>query len=325
MIGILGCAHIHTNDYINLLKSRENIKVTAVWDSIEERAYKFCEKISCDKVNKPEEIYNNQEITAVIICSETDLHDELVIKSFNANKSIFVEKPLAINYDRTKNILSKIDLSNCIFQIGFFLRANKVIKRLRELIAEGVLGLITQVHVEFCHSGILDNWFSEYEWMLNTNQGGFGDLSIHLIDILIWLFGDIEQVTAITSNDEIKNIYNSYGQALLKFKTGCIASIATGWAQRGEMFSMIMRGTKGYATLCNKELKVIAKHKGKEFEESYLFEPKAEDSLDAFLNTINNKATNKLLITKNEIMESSLIMKSIYESIKKRGWVKIVN
>ncbi len=313
VIGILGCAHIHIKDHVTFILHKKNIRVDSIWDESEERAKQYCQQLRCVFAKDPDEILSNKEISAVLICSETDQHDDLVIAAFQAQKSIFVEKPLAVDASRTKKILAHVDMSRSILHVGFFLRANSGLKRLRELIQEGALGEITLAHMEFCHSGLLDQWFTGHEWMMTSKHAGFGDLAIHLVDLLVWMFGDVDEVKAIASHNTDRDHAYVSRKAILKFKTGSLASIATGWRQRGEMFYMIVRGTAGSAIVSNQELKISYTQKNKACEETFSFHPKAEESLAVFCRAIEAKHSHELL-AKDEILTSSSILDYIYAS-----------
>jgi predicted dehydrogenase len=46
-LGILGCAHIHTKDYVKFILNQKNIKVISIWDHDRERAQKYCHALEC--------------------------------------------------------------------------------------------------------------------------------------------------------------------------------------------------------------------------------------------------------------------------------------
>ena len=59
--------------------------------------------------------------------------------------------------------------------------------------------------------------------------GGFGDLAAHSLDILMWLLGDVESVTAQVDNLLGKYDCDEYGEGMLRFSNGAIGTIAAGW------------------------------------------------------------------------------------------------
>ena len=65
--------------------------------------------------------------------------------------------------------------------------------------------------------------------------GAFGDMGTHMLDILMWMFGDVQSATA-----DIKVAVGSYGdtdecgEALFRFNSGVTGTLAAGWVGRGK-------------------------------------------------------------------------------------------
>src|SRR2546430_1815551 len=77
-LAFVGVAHIHTPGFINLLKSRNDVKVKSVWDSDAARAENRAKDLGAEPVKEVKQIWSDPEIVAVVICSETNRHRELV-------------------------------------------------------------------------------------------------------------------------------------------------------------------------------------------------------------------------------------------------------
>src|SRR5258708_16510582 len=93
---LVGCAHIHTPDFVKRLKQRTDVKVVAVWDHDPERAKHNGQELGAPVVEDLNQIWANKQIKAVIICSETNRHIELVVAAATAQKQIYAEKPIGV-------------------------------------------------------------------------------------------------------------------------------------------------------------------------------------------------------------------------------------
>src|SRR5688572_3194007 len=93
-IAFLGCGHIHTPGFINMLKKRPDLQVKSVWDHHAERGQKRADELGARFFADFKPILADPEIKAVVVCSETDRHEALVIPTVEAKKHLFVEKPL---------------------------------------------------------------------------------------------------------------------------------------------------------------------------------------------------------------------------------------
>src|SRR5437763_4611036 len=94
-VALVGCAHIHTPNFVKRLQARDDVRVAAVWDHDAARARRNAEAFGIEPGDLGA-IWRDSAIAAVIICSETDRHEELVAAATAAKKHLFVEKPLAI-------------------------------------------------------------------------------------------------------------------------------------------------------------------------------------------------------------------------------------
>jgi predicted dehydrogenase len=194
-LAFVGCAHIHTPGFIRLLKSRKEVKVKWVWDHEADRAEKRAAELGAQVVSDVNQVWSDPEIVALVICSETNRHRELVLAAARAGKHMFVEKPLGITARESNEMASAIAKAGLLFTTGYFMRTDPKHIFLKEEIAKGHFGKVTRVRGSNCHNGSLGGWFdTEWRWMADpkiAGVGGFGDLGTHKLDILMWLMGDV--------------------------------------------------------------------------------------------------------------------------------------
>lgn len=92
----------------------------------------------------------------VIVTTKDCEHDKYVVKALNAGCDVIVEKPLTTTFEKALAIKEAEERSGKKVTVTFNLRFQPFFKRIKEIIAEGVLGEILSVH---------------YEWMLDTSHG----------------------------------------------------------------------------------------------------------------------------------------------------------
>src|SRR5260370_39501767 len=78
-IALVGCAHIHTPDFAKRMKQNPRVKVKCVWDHDAARAKKYADELGAPVVDDVAKIWSDPQIAAVVICSETDRHLDLVL------------------------------------------------------------------------------------------------------------------------------------------------------------------------------------------------------------------------------------------------------
>jgi predicted dehydrogenase len=324
----VGCAHIHTPGFVTLLNRREDVRVKYVWDHDAARAKKRAPHLEAEVVSDLEKIWNDPEIQGVVVCSETNRHLELVRAAAKAGKHMFVEKPLGITAKESNTMAKAIEGANLLFTTGYFMRASPQHLFLKEQVEKGAFGRITRVSGWNCHSGSLGGWFDgEWRWMADPAQsgvGGFGDLGTHSLDILMWMFGDVEAVDA-----EIKVVTGRYdgcdesGQGMLWFENGISGTLAAGWVDVANPVSLLISGTEGHAVILNDQLHFQSKQvEGADGKQPWTKLPQAGAApLDQFVDAFSGES--RPLVTPSEAAARVTVMEAMYRASKTGKRVKV--
>ena len=329
-VALVGGAHIHTPSFLELLKGRRDVRVKSVWDHDAARAAKRAGVVGAKVVGDVHEIWADSEVTAVVICSETTRHHDLVLEAAKAKKHIFAEKPLGINSRESYEMAAAIDRAGLLFTTGYFMRSDPKHLFLKEQVALGNLGKITRIRGSNCHSGSLGGWFdTEWRWMADpkiSGVGAFGDLGTHSLDILMWLMGDVESVAA-----DIKIVTGRYagcdecGEALIKFKSGVTGTLAAGWVDVDNPVTLEISGTTGHAVIMQDQLYYnCAKVPGADGKGPFKMLPPALPApMHMFLDEVAGK-TGGALVKPAEAAARVAGMEAMYNAHKTGNWAKPV-
>jgi predicted dehydrogenase len=327
-LAFVGCAHIHTPGFVTLLNRREDARVKYVWDHDEARAKKRAPHLEAQVVTNLDAIWKDPEIKGVVVCSETNRHLDLVKAAAKAGKHMFVEKPLGITAKESDAMAKAIDGAGLLFTTGYFMRTSPQHLFLKEQVAKGAFGKITRVSGWNCHSGSLGGWFdTEWRWMADPKQsgvGGFGDLGTHSLDILMWMFGEVEAVDA-----EIKVVTGRYencdetGQGMIWFKSGMVGTLAAGWVDVANPVTLLISGTEGHALILNDQLYFQSKHvEGADGKQPWKQLPAADPApLDQFVDAVAGKS--RPLVTPREAAARVTVMEAMYRASKEDKRVRI--
>ena len=333
-LALAGVAHIHTPAFVKLLKGRADVKVKSVWDHEAARARKRADDLGCKVVGDVGEIWSDPEIGGVVICSETNRHCELVLSAARAKKHMFVEKPLGMTAGDSRKMADAIERAGLLFTTGYFMRTNPVPLFLKEQIGAGAFGRITRVRGSNCHSAALGGWFdvrpndpaNTWRWMADLKTAGcgaFGDLGTHSLDLLMWMLGDVESVTA-----DIKTVTGHYGdidecgEALLKFKNGVTGTLGAGWVDVEDPVTLLISGTEGHATVIRNELFFkSAKVEGADGRKPWTKLPEALPlPLNQFVNAMTGKA-GQSLVKPREAAARVSVMEAAYSAARQHAWL----
>lgn len=328
-IAFVGAAHIHTPGFIGSIKKREDtILCKYIWDHDAARAEKRAAELpGASAVSDLSVIYADPDVAAVIICTETDRHEEVLLPAASAKKHIFAEKPLGIGAADAYKMAAAIKEAGVLFQTGYFMRGDAKVLFLKDQIAKGAFGKITRARGSNCHSGALGGWFDgEWRWMADPKQsgvGGFGDLGTHSLDILLWLLGDVESVTAQLDNGTARYPgCDETGEGLMRFKSGVIATLAAAWDDVANPVSMLISGTEGHAAIINGQLFFQSKHvEGADGKTPWTELPSNKPAgLDSFLDAVLGKE-DATLVGVEEAAYRSAVMEAMYTGAAEKRWV----
>jgi myo-inositol 2-dehydrogenase/D-chiro-inositol 1-dehydrogenase len=89
----------------------------------------------------PEELIADPEIDAILICSSTNTHADLIKKAVRAGKHIFCEKPVDLDLKTIIETMEIVEKSKVKFQIGFNRRFDHNFAKIREAVVAGAIGV----------------------------------------------------------------------------------------------------------------------------------------------------------------------------------------
>jgi len=252
-VGLIGAGRIGRVHAENLAYRIPNAKLVAVADVVEQAARKLAADLQISAIYRDAApIMADPNIDAVIICSSTDTHAQLIEDAAAAKKHIFCEKPIALDLAKIDHALAAVNRAGVKLQVGFNRRFDPSFKRIRELVATGALG---QPHILRITSRDPAPPPPAY---VKVSGGIFLDMTIHDFDMARYLIGsEVEEVFAAGNVLVAPEI----GQAgdidtavtTLRFANGALGVIDNsrkavyGYDQRVEVF-----GSGGMAHATNK-------------------------------------------------------------------------
>ena len=327
-MAFVGCAHIHTPSFVDLLKSRPDVKVKWVWDHDQARAEKRAKQLGAEVVANANIIWTDPEVVAVVNCAETTRHHGLVLAGAKAGKHMFVEKPLGITAKESYAMAQAIEKANVLFTTGYFMRTDPKHLFLKDEVAKGNFGKITRIRGSNCHSGSLGGWFdTEWRWMADpkiSGVGAFGDLGTHKLDILMWLIGEVNEVTA-----SVRTVTGRYGdcdetgEGMIRFKNGVIGTLAAGWVDVEDPVQLLISGTEAHAVIVNDKLYYSCKKTGSQGKEPFTALPPAPKApLHQFVDAVAGNKPQPL-VTPREAAARVNVMEAMYRGAQSNKWVKV--
>jgi myo-inositol 2-dehydrogenase/D-chiro-inositol 1-dehydrogenase len=190
--GLLGAGRIG-KVHAKAITSNPKAKLVAVADAFEQAASDLAQQYGCD-IRTVDNILGSADIDAVVICTPTDTHADLIEQFSRAGKAIFCEKPIDLDIERVKACLKVVDAEGATLMVGFNRRFDPHFQAMRKAIDEGQVGDVEMVTIVSRDPGAPP---VDY---INRSGGIFRDMTIHDFDMARFMLGEeIETVSAQAS------------------------------------------------------------------------------------------------------------------------------
>jgi myo-inositol 2-dehydrogenase/D-chiro-inositol 1-dehydrogenase len=211
--------NVHANNIAEHAESR----VAYVIDPVAGQAQHLAEKVGA-AVASEQTAFGDPDIDAVVICSATSTHADLLEKGLKAGKAVFCEKPIDLSIDRVNSVLDAVNDCTAPLFLAFNRRFDPGIAEMRRRIEEGVIGDLELVTVISKDPGALP---IDY---LKASGGMFRDMTIHDFDMARFVMGEefvSVTATAATLTDPVIEAEGDIDTACvtLQTETGRIAVI----------------------------------------------------------------------------------------------------
>ncbi len=247
--GLLGAGRIG-KVHAKAVTANPKAKLVAVADAMAPAAQAIADQYGCD-VRTIAQILAASDIDAVVICTPTDTHADLIEQFTNAGKAVFCEKPIDLSLDRVKACLKVVRANKGTLMVGFNRRFDPHFMAVRAEIDKGSVGDVEMVTITSRDPGAppLD--------YIARSGGIFRDMTIHDFDMARFLLGEeiaeVSAMAAVLVDPAIGKAGDSDSvQVMLKTATGKMALISNsrratyGYDQRIEV-----HGSKGVASAEN--------------------------------------------------------------------------
>ncbi len=216
-IGIIGAGYIG-GVHAQVLARDERVRVSAIYDVMDERAQSLSRSSGAIVSGNAEELIETCD--AVYITTPNTKHTEVAITAAKAGKHVFCEKPMATNLSDAQKVLDAAETSDAVFQVGHNRRFAPVYASLKQMLSEEATP--HSAHIKMNRGELINP-----EWVGDPQiTGGFlYETTIHMFDMMRFLFGEVAQLTALGSTHEYPETDDF--SVLLGFKSGLHATLCS--------------------------------------------------------------------------------------------------
>lgn len=195
-IGMIGAGHIA---YSHAEAWRKEARLISVSSRRLKSARSLAERFGITHVcQDQEELLARGDIDAVGIATPHHLHHPIALAAMAAGKSVFCEKPLALNGLQAREMWATARRIGVKTGVQSGIRLFPALRLLARLLREGAAGRIHTIDAHWSFDWARQPDFP-LTWRFRQDEAGtgaLGDLAVYMIDAARWLVGEIAQVNA---------------------------------------------------------------------------------------------------------------------------------
>lgn len=225
-LGKMGIAHLA------ILNALEGARVVAMAETrgiVRRGVGTVIPSVAC--YERFEEMLDREDLDAVFVASPTSMHVGMAEACLRRGLHLFVEKPLGVTGSEAEHLIPLVSDSGTVSMVGYCKHFIETFAKAREVLSSGLLGEPIYFN---SHMYVSQLFRSGTGWRYKKESSGGGVLNIlatHLVDILLWFFGDVDSVTS-----RMKSYYSGevedFAHAFLSFRGGVEGSLDASWSVR---------------------------------------------------------------------------------------------
>lgn len=227
--GFIGCGEVTEIKSGPAFNDVNGSHIEAVMSRSEARARSYAERHHVPKwYTDAQELIDDPDVNAIYIATPPSSHATFAIMAMRAGKPVYVEKPLASNYDDCVRINYISEQTGVPCYVAYYRRYLPYFQKVKSIIDKGILGTIIDVNIRYSvPPREMDYDKENLPWRLNAEIAGGGyfyDMAAHQLDLLQHFFGVIVKAHGYYSNRAHLYDVEDTVSACFKFENGLVGS-----------------------------------------------------------------------------------------------------
>jgi len=230
-ISVVGCGHWGKN----LIRNFHELKVLhSICDTDKDRLDFFKDKYPDVKRSSDYmSVLSDPAVDAVVISTPAITHYSMVKEAFSADKDVFVEKPISLNFKEGQELVEIAEKKRKIFLVGHILEYHPAIRKMNEMIAKGDLGKIQYIYSNRLNLGKFRN-----------EENILWSFAPHDISVILLLMGEMPTEVSAHGGNYLNPNITDVTVSYLDFPSGAKAHIFVSWLHPYKEQKLVVIGDK---------------------------------------------------------------------------------
>ncbi len=244
---IIGCGSIGSRHLRNL--AFLGVKDFVLCDPREDALEKASDGLSNPVLKTAFNDAIKERVDAAIIATPSSMHLDMAMRLARKGVHLFIEKPLSDSLENTEKLKTIIAKKRIAGMMAMCYRFHPALLRLKEMLDRNAIGRL--YHVNYYGGHYLPDWHPNADYRKEYASqkrlgGGVVLTSIHGLDNLRWLFGDVlEAYSFVDRVSPLEMDVEDVAVAIFRMCSGVYVNWQTDFLQRANQHRMIITGSDG--------------------------------------------------------------------------------
>lgn len=268
-VGVVGKAHAR-----RFRSENSPVELAAIADESHDAASALAAELEVDVAASVDDLLSRDDIDGVVVAVPSGLHADVAVPALDAGKHVLLEKPLEVTVEAGERIIDAEKRSGKVLSVVSQRRFAPPNQFLHHTINAGGLGRITSANIEIA-LWRSQEYYDSNQWRGTWALDGGGALlnqGVHLVDLALWLLGDVEEVYAHSAQlaherIEVEDVIT----ITARLRSGALLTFLASTATHGDLpLRMAIMGEGGTTVTLSEKFTHFATHGELEVPE---FEP----------------------------------------------------
>jgi UDP-2-acetamido-3-amino-2,3-dideoxy-glucuronate N-acetyltransferase len=184
----------------------------------------------------PAAVFADPGLDAVVIATPAALHADLARRALEANKDVFVEKPLALTAAEGRALAEEADRRGRVLMVGHLLEYHPAVERLRELVASGELGRLRYIYSNRLNLG-----------RIRTEENALWSFAPHDVHVILRLLDELPTDASCRGGTYLQLAVADVTMSTLTFASGIRAHVFVSWLHPYKEQKLVVVGDRKMA------------------------------------------------------------------------------
>jgi predicted dehydrogenase len=249
--GVLGAGSVAQRRAIPAINKAKDAELHALFSRDAARAQRLATEHGAQMYyTTVKDLLSDEALDAIYVSTPVYLHCEQVIEAAEQGYHVLCDKPMGMNTEECQRMIDACEANGVHLQICFLFRFHSCFQGIKNWVTEGRLGRIVQGRMPFLKPFPIPPG----AWRGNPDQSGGGclmDLGAHGVDLLRYIVGEVNQVSAFCSTVLHGYDVEETGIIMMRFEDDALGIVDTSFSAAGSDLVIEIYGTDGWVWVYN--------------------------------------------------------------------------